>query len=104
MPGLKDFQQLQKMAALVRSVAQDAAILLPKEGFAIGGKYDGRLGKITGAIPDEKAGLLIGFYVYKAPKRKDASVNREILNTDGESRRYRRLDEIEFIWQKEMVV
>jgi len=82
---------------------EQAEKLLPKEAVVIGGKYAGRLGKVTGAILWSNDGLLIGFYVYKKT-RPGGPVNREVLNSDNESRRYRRINELDFLDQGELKV
>lgn len=103
MRGSEITARLKKLGAAAEATRKLADGLLPKEAVVVGGKYDGRLGKVTGAILWSEGGLLIGFYVYKAT-RKGQPVNREVLNSDNESRRYRRVDELRFLDQMEMNV
>lgn len=106
-PGHVDRAKLDRIAADIKSRLADAQVLLPKEARAVGGKYDGRLGKVTGAIlwsgnSDHDEGILVGFYVYKLDRKKQPT--KEVLNSDSESRRYRKLSELEFVYQGELKI
>lgn len=101
--GWKQRQRLKTIAKRIKAAVAEADSILPTEGRAVGGKYDGRLGKVTGSIAHGQD-FLIGFYVYKTSKPGGGQINREILNSDVESRRYRSLDEVELIFQRELNV
>ena len=97
-----DRKKLTRIAASIRSLAQDARLLLPKECRIVGGEYDGRLARVDGIVVDGVE-LMVAVMVYRAT-RKGAPVNREVLNTNVESRRARRLNEIEFLYHGERSV
>lgn len=106
-PGHVDRAKLERIAGEIKSMLADAQVLLPKEARAVGGKYDGRLGKVTGAIlwgggSAHDEGILVGFYVYKLDRKK--APTNEVLNSDAESRRYRKLSELEFVYQGELTI
>lgn len=96
-------ERLAALGARAEDLRRTAVKMLPKEATVVGGKYNGRLGKITGAILWDGDGLLIGFYVYRATK-PGGPINREVLNSDVESRRYRKPSELNFLDQGELVV
>lgn len=97
-----DRGKLEKIAASIRTLARDAKALLPKECRVVGGQYHGRLARVDGIVVDG-TDLMVACMVYRSTRR-GAPVNREVLNTNVESRRARRLDEIEFLYQGEMEV
>ncbi len=101
----KDHERLfAAIAKKAEALRLEATQLLPEEAIVVGGKYDGRLGRVTGAILWGGDGLLVGFYVYCATRPGAAQINRQILNSDVESRRYRKVSELKFIYQGELRV